>query len=248
MRRDEDEYFMTEEQRIQREIELEQKKKNGRKWAKIELIIIFSLGVLILVFKWLCELFPAKVQKPVVYLYPETTTEVAVQLDVKGSLTVTYPKYQNGWKVTAEPDGTLKDADGKEYNYLYWEAETNTRFDMSEGFCVKGSETAEFLEKALAELGLTRREANEFIVYWLPLMEKNAYNVISFQGKAYTDSAVLTVEPKPDTVIRVFMTWYGSKKPVSLKPQILTAPERKGFTVVEWGGSELSHKRNIIHK
>ena len=44
---------------------------------------------------------------------------------------------------------------------------------MTEGFCVKGEDTAAFLEDALSKLGLNRKEANEFIVYWLPLMEQN---------------------------------------------------------------------------
>ena len=235
---DDEEYYMTEEQKVQMEIDREKKRKKPPIWP---VIVVVSIVVLIVLWRKYQDLTSQK-KKPVVYLYPETTTEVAVQLEVDGKLTATYPKYQNGWKVTAEPDGTLKDANGKVYNYLYWEAEAQTRYDMSEGFCVKGSDTAEFLEKALAELGLTRREANEFIVYWLPLMEKNAYNVITFQGKAYTDSAVLTVDPKPDILIRVFMVWYGSRKPVTLKPQTLTAPERNGFTVVEWGGSKISHK------
>ena len=60
--------------------------------------------------------------------------------------------------------GPLTDADGKVYNYLFWEGVSHRRFDLSEGFCVKGSDTAAFLEDALAKLGLTRREANEFIV------------------------------------------------------------------------------------
>ena len=103
---------------------------------------------------------------------------------------------------------------------------------------ISGPEIKE-LEKALAELGLTRREANEFIVYWLPLMEKNNYNVISFQTKTYEENAKLFIDPKPDTMIRIFMTWYGSKKPVEVSPQTLSAPERDGFVVVEWGGSEV---------
>ena len=62
---------------------------------------------------------------------------------------------------------------------------------MSNGFCVKGKDTAVFLEGALEQLGLTRREANEFIVYWLPQMEQNPYNIISFQTDAYTNAAEL---------------------------------------------------------
>lgn len=177
-------------------------------------------------------------EKPVIYLYPEVPTQVSVRLDYDGELTCTYPAYENGWSVTAYPDGTLSDGE-TEYNYLYWEGVQNTGFDFSQGFCVKGSDTAAFLETALAKLGLTRAEANEFIVYWLPLMQDNAYNVISFQNEAYTDHARLDISPAPDTVLRVFMAWQASDQAISIPEQELTAPERNGFTVVEWGGCEV---------
>ena len=46
-------------------------------------------------------------EKPVIYLYPEQKTAVSVSLDYAGTLTATYPAYENGWHITAEPDGTL---------------------------------------------------------------------------------------------------------------------------------------------
>lgn len=177
--------------------------------------------------------------KPVIYLYPEEETEVSVQIDYTGTLTTTYPKYENGWSVTARPDGTLTDKNSMEYNYLYWEGLDNIQYDFSEGFVVPGEDTAAFLDDALYQLGLTRREANEFIVYWLPLMEGNEYNLISFQTDAYTDNAGLTVAPQPDTVIRVFMAWQGIEETVNIPAQELSAPARKGFTLVEWGGAEV---------
>lgn len=67
-------------------------------------------------------------------------------------------------------------------------------------------------------------------------MQDNAYNLISFQQDVYTDSAKLTVDPAPDTLLRVFMAWQSSEKFVDLPAQGLSAPERTGFTVVEWGG------------
>ena len=179
--------------------------------------------------------------KPVIYLYPEEETEVTVNLTYNGKLTCTYPTYNSGWTVTASPDGTLTDKSGQTYNYLYWEGETNTQYDLSKGFCVKGGDTAKFLETALSDLGLNRREANEFIVYWLPLMEQNPYNIISFQTDVYTNSAQLKVNPNPDTLIRVFMAWQASDNFVELPTQNLTAPERTGFTVVEWGGTEITN-------
>ena len=188
------------------------------------------------------EMQPGMAYKPVIYLYPEEEMAVSVKLQLDGKLTCTYPAYGAGWYVNAKPDGTLTDAKGQTYNYLYWEGETAAQWDMAEGFCVKGEDTAAFLETALARLGLTRREANEFIVYWLPLMEGNAYNLISFQTQAYTDAAKLQIDPAPDTLIRVFMVWQASDSFVEIPEQTLIAPERTGFTVVEWGGAE---KKNI---
>ena len=182
---------------------------------------------------------PGMAYKPVIYLYPEVETEVSVKLNLDGKLTCTYPAYNTGWQVTAAPDGTLTDAEGQTYNYLYWEGETNAQWDMTEGFCIKGENTVAFLEDALEKLGLNRKEANEFIVYWLPLMEKNPYNIISFQTECYTDAAKLEVTPAPDTVIRVFMTFKASDYMIRILPQKLTAPERSGFTVIEWGATEV---------
>ena len=178
--------------------------------------------------------------KPVIYLYPEETTQITVQLDyITGDLTCTYPAYEGGWTVTAASDGTLTDAKGQTYNYLYWEGEGTEQYDLSEGFCVAGADTAAFLEDALAKLGLTRREANEFIVYWLPQMEQNPYNLITFQQEAYTETAPLTVTPQPDSILRVFMAWKPLSEPIAIAPQALPAFERHGFTLVEWGGAKV---------
>ena len=70
-------------------------------------------------------------------------------------------------------------------------------------------------------------------------MEQNPYNIISFQTDRYTDAAKLNVSPAPDTTIRVFMTWQASDTEVSIPAQDLIAPERDGFTLVEWGGTEI---------
>ena len=148
--------------------------------------------------------------------------------------------YDDGWNVTANPDGTLTGKNGMEYSYLFWEAKLNADYDFSKGFCVKGSDTAAFLEDALAKLGLNRREANEFIVFWLEKMQKNPYNIISFQQEAYTDAAKLNIDPNPDTLIRVFMAWKPADNFTDIPAQELSAPERNGFTVVEWGGTMVS--------
>ena len=166
--------------------------------------------------------------------------EATVCLDLDWNLTCTYPAYDGGWTVTAQPDGILTDAEGRTYNYLYWEGVASTEYDFSQGFCVPGEDTAAFLEDALARLGLTRREANEFIVYWLPRMEPNPYNLIAFQATAYTDHARLTITPEPDSLLRVFMAWQPLDTQEDIPAQNLPAFDRTGFTVVEWGGAEIA--------
>ena len=179
-------------------------------------------------------------EKPVIYLYPEQETAVSVSLNYDGTLTATYPAYENGWHITAEPDGTLYDETGAEYSYLFWEGENKTDYDFSTGFCVAGADTADFLRETLAEIGLTPKEYNEFIVYWLPKMQENPYNLISFQSERYTDTAKLDIDPEPDSVLRVFMAWKPLNRAQPIEPQTFPSFERDGFTVVEWGGCEVT--------
>lgn len=185
------------------------------------------------------QLDPDVDYKPVIYLYPEEKTDIAVTLDYNGTLTLSDPQYNGGWNVTAYPDGTLISG-GKEYPYLFWEGRRNYEYDTSEGFCVSGSETEKFLAEKLAYLGLNEREAAEFMEFWLPHMENNPYNIITFAGTDYTDNAALNFSPAPDTLIRVFMVFSPSSVYVDIPAQELEkAPDRNGFTVVEWGGARV---------
>lgn len=179
--------------------------------------------------------------KPVIYLYPTSEQTVSVELDYKGKLTCTYPEYNDGWKVKARPDGTLTNLlDNREYSYLFWEGISNTKWDMSKGFVVKGSETKDFLQEKLEYLGLTPKEYNEFIVYWLPIMQENKYNLITFAGEEYENSAPLKIIPKPDSILRVMMVFKPLNKPINIEEQELKRFVRKGFTVVEWGGTQVN--------
>ena len=192
------------------------------------------------------EVYPLEFldKKPIIYLYPEESTVCSVKVNIDGTLTCTYPEHgDKGWQsFTANPDGTLVFPDGKIYYALYWEGIQNTVWDFSQGFCVRGEDTAAFLEWALAEQGLSEREANEFIIYWLPLMKDNPYNVISFQTTAYTNGTALEISPAPDSLLRVFMAYYSSDSAVEIESQTFESFERQGFTVVEWGGSQINKK------
>ena len=177
-------------------------------------------------------------EKPIIYLYPETVTDVRVSLGHPEQLTVSYPLYADSWQVTAYPDGTLTDTAGREYYALYYEADTELPSDMSTGFVVAREDLASFLEEKLRSIGLTDREAEEMIVYWLPRMQTSPYTFIRFAEEELIESNMpLDIEPAPDSVLRVCMQWKGLEAPIHVEEQQLESFERKGFVVVEWGGS-----------
>lgn len=187
--------------------------------------------------------------KPVIYLYPEKEKEVSIKLNYNGIITHTYPKFNSdkGWKVIAKPDGTLIDKlSNKKYYCLFWEGTKYDNYNLNTGFVVKGEDTIQFLEEKLEKLGLNYKERNEFIIYWLPKMENNKYNLIHFANKEYTTDAKLDITPKPDNLVRVFMVFKALEEPIDIDKQKIVTPERSGFTVVEWGGTDVSNYNEII--
>lgn len=179
--------------------------------------------------------------KPIIYIYPTEETKVSVKVGRPENLSHTYPKYENGWEVIAKPNGDLIDTKtGRNLYALYWEGKNIVEPNMNEGFIVKGEDTITFLEEKLKVLGLNEREANEFIIYWLPKLESNKYNFIRFQTEEEINNNMpLAIEPKPDTVIRVVMEFKGIEEPIQVQEQNLKTPKRIGYTVVEWGGTEI---------
>ena len=84
------------------------------------------------------------------------------------------------------------------------------------------------------------KEAEEFIVYWLPRLEANKYNYIRFATLDEINANMpLEINPNPDSIIRIMMTFKGLDNPIDVKEQELVTPERNGFVAVEWGGTEI---------
>jgi len=184
--------------------------------------------------------------KPVIYLYPETKTNILVKLDYKWKIIADYPEYNyeiQWWDIIADSNSTITNkADNKEYNYLFWEwkSRENINWNLSKWFMVKGSESRSFLQEILPKIWLTPKEYNEFIVYWYPIMQKNKYNLIHFAEKQYTNIAQLDITPKPDSMLRVFMVIKPLENKIKIEKQEIKTFNRKWFSVVEWGWTLLN--------
>jgi len=184
-------------------------------------------------------------EKPVIYLYPTEKTAIEIKLDLKGKLLTTFPKYDKNWDVIAEPNGQIFDKKtNRYYSSLFWDGTFDfpeDHYKYEDGFIVPKEKLTKFFIEKLGYIGLNNQETNDFIQYWLPLLERNKYNFIHFLVNEECDEiATLNVNPKPETTIRIYMEFYGLENFTEIKEQQLLKTERKGFTLVEWGGADFS--------
>jgi len=183
---------------------------------------------------------PAECGKPVIYLYPEQTTDISVKVHTS-HITKSDPEYGNGWEITATPNSIITDkTTGKTHPYLFWEGQSDALYSPSEkGFVTANTNLEVFFEKKLAELGLNAKEISDFMGFWIQKMreENKPYYFITFLAKTRIDAlAPIEITPKPDTVIRIMMDYNGLSEWKHVDGYPLKTPKRKGFTVVEWGG------------
>ena len=223
-----------------------EKNKKEKKLSKIIIIsIIITIIVIINLLFWVSyyEAAPTVTRaKPIIYIYPEQEQEVEVKLLDKDLLTCSYPKYKSGWNVIANPNGDLVDLDtGNKLYSLYYESNSKEECKVEkEGFCIKKEDIVSFLEEKLEILGLNYKEKEEFIVYWLPKLEKYNYVYIRFESSEEIENNMgLEINPKPETLIRIMMTWRGLDEPIKVEEQQLEKVKRTGYTVVEWGGTQI---------
>ncbi len=177
----------------------------------------------------------AECGKPVVYLYPTVPSKVSVQ--VRATITKSEPNYGSGWNVLALPTGQLFTTNGKQYKSLFWEGTGQQYPAVTSGSVIAQTDLAQVLPAQLKELGLNKQEASDFLDFWLPKLPSTPFVRVTWFGTQQMNQlAPLTITPKPDTLIRIFMDFEGLNQPIAITSQSLSSPARQGFTVVEWGG------------
>lgn len=183
-----------------------------------------------------------EVDKPVIYLYPEKEMDVEVKVNVKGTDAFFYPKYVDSWNFSATPNGDLSFGENT-YNYLFWEATQQrmmTTVERHTGFLVSQAEVVSFLEEKLTLAGLNSKEQADFITFWGPRLAANKLNFVRFEfNETCNRYAELNIEPQPDEVYRIYMTWMPLEAEIHIEEQEIERFSREGFSVLEWGGMEI---------
>lgn len=190
-----------------------------------------------------------EVDKPVIYCYSEIELPVHIEFVPKGELTFTYPVYENGWDMLVNSHGITDSKTNKTYPYLFWEAETDDlNFRSEDGIIgatlIRTDTLVAYLENTLAQIGLNETEQTDFITFWAPRMLEKEFAVIQFLTDDMYEKniAELHIEPQPESMLRLYMFYMPLNidyAPFPIRGQQFESFERKGFTVVEWGGSEM---------
>ncbi len=204
--------------------------KKGKSKTALILVVLLVLAFLFLGFVTM-----PVIAKPAIYLYPETDTQVQVNLGLNGVFTQTIPAYNNGWNVFVEKNGLI---DNK-YDYLFYEMKlfTNNYNLSNKGWIVKKDNLPEWFDIKLKEMGMNTKEINDFKEYWLEhLNDSKYYEIKLFSNDFLEKNLSLNINPKPDSILRLIFYFKPLDKPIQIEEPQITPFERKGFTVVEWGG------------
>jgi hypothetical protein len=183
------------------------------------------------------RLRPIQLAEPLVYLYPETPTQVSVRVDGVPVL-ASRPPHRDGWTVRAEPDGALT-VDGERFDSLFWEAPAGWWPMPAEGWVVRGRELPALLDRVLPQLGLSEPEAADFAAFWGRKHRAARWVRVGVLPQPFVDAlAPLHIDPAPDTLLRVHLDFAVVDGPEAIDPPDLPAPPaREGFVVVEWSGT-----------
>ncbi len=187
------------------------------------------------------------VRKPAIYLYPETPTIVNIKLANSILIDTNIPRYakNKGWKVLANPDGTLndyqveytncKDFIGNEfgfeyakkaclnntYPYIYWDGMQIAKPlpTSKRGWLIKKEDIQDFLSEKLEELKFNQKERYDFLKYWVTILTNNqakSYFIYFIQNEAVDRYLPMKVSPKLDSSNRLYMIAKEIKSDISL--------------------------------
>jgi len=179
------------------------------------------------------------IKKPNIYIYPETKIDLCVNLVFPkgGSIVKSIPDYKNGWCVNVGPSGKID----QKFDFLFYESEQPNLFQHKLGYCIDQYELSSFFEKNMHEYNFSSKEINDFIVYWIPLLNKHKYYLIYPQTKEIINKTnQLKLSIKPDNIFRLFYSIKGVDKYQDINKPEIKPIIREGFHVVEWGLMEQS--------
>ncbi|MDP2808449.1 MAG: carboxypeptidase-like regulatory domain-containing protein [bacterium] len=173
------------------------------------------------------------VKKPNIYLYPTKQETLTIQV-TPGKITTSIPNYNTGWNVVVAPGGRINET----YDFLFYEATVDFNFTLDVGWVLQSSDFDRRMNEILVNIGLNDKERQDFMDYWPKRMDwKKKYCITYYLKRSEIDKAVpLTISKTPESLLRAFFKFVPTDAPKVISEPKIEKFQRKGFTVVEWGG------------
>ncbi len=175
-------------------------------------------------------------EKPNIYIYPETKTQLTVNLDfpIGGEVIASIPDYGNGWNVSVDTNGLIDNT----YSYLFYESTQPDIWQKYSGWILKKDSLEVFFRENMSEYGFYGQEINDFVEYWIPRFNDYEYYLIFPQTiDIIEDVVILNISEEPDNLLRLFYIikgFHNSPNIELIEPQI-NIFKRENYFVTEWG-------------
>ncbi len=123
-----------------------------------------------------------------------------------------------------------------QYDYLFYEAQIPELMQREYGWKINGIDLSSFFINNLKSLLFVKEEIDDFIEYWIPLLDTTKTYVIYPQFNEELKKIIqLKFSIVPDNLIRVFYLIEESNENINIKTPQIPSFKREGFTVLEWG-------------
>jgi hypothetical protein len=173
--------------------------------------------------------------KPNIYIYPTTQLNLNVQISfpMGGEIITSIPDYGKGWNITVDTNGLI---DNK-YRFLFYESKQPNVWQREQGWIIKKDNLESFFRANMAEYGFKGMEIEDFIEYWIPLLDKNEFYLIYPQTKNILYKVIsLDVSIQPDNMLRLHYLIKGTNNNnINLTAPTIEGFKRDGYYITEWG-------------
>ena len=177
----------------------------------------------------------AEFMKPNIYIYPVNKIEldVSIRFPNGGSITASVPDYKGGWHIIVDSTGLINN----KYRFLFYESDVPNLCQYEKGWIVNGKSLAAFFNKNLQETGFLHDEINDFIDYWIPLIDSApSYAIYPQYSKELEKMIQIRFSKMPDNILRLSYVIKKIMNPeLNIPEPTIPQFKRKGFTVTEWG-------------
>lgn len=174
------------------------------------------------------------VYKPNIYIYPTYNLNLCVKISfpMGGEIVESIPSYSEQWCVNVDTSGKIDD----QYDYLFYESKQPNTFQYKKGWCVARNDLKSFFENNMKQYNFSNAEINDFIDYWMPLLDENDYYLVYPQTNDIIDGIIkLDFSIQPNHVSRLFYGVVGVDDYTEIEEPKIESFKRDGFHVIEWG-------------